>query len=607
MIWFLFPAGSAAVQTGSGKKKCTQALKEKAENRQKGMQGRPESPEKAEKRKEEFGVIQEMKKQAFNPYLPLNEYIPDAEPHVFGDRIYIYGSHDKENGETFCMLPYTVWSAPVTDLSDWTCAGVVFDQSEDPLYDEETEMIYTYAPDVVQGNDGRFYMYYCLSGRDGHGGYTNPISVAVSDRPDGPFRYLGVVHDKNNLPLMRYVCFDPAVINDNGVIRLYYGTYYRSHEKMPARLRERIESPMFGRTPDEIRNAVGWTSEDGRVFSGGIAGAIHVELEDDMLTAKTLPMRINDEEFCRSGHSFFEGSSIRRICFMPDGTAVEAGQIGGSVDGTNSLYYFIYSSEWNDELCYATSRYPDRDFKFRGTIVSTGDVGYMGRKQKDRLNHTGTTHGSIECINGQWYVFYHRLTNQSDYCRQGCAEPIEIERDGTIRQVEVTSCGLHDGALDGALEGAVTYPAAICCNLTNGRMRHGSNSGKPYAAPKIMCRAADDIEGKEETGTENVHGAYGDGFERFVGQITNGTLIGYKYFQFNEGDITLTVRMRGHGGGQLYVTTEGDGEAQEVIDLSDSGFWKKYTVSWEQKAGVAPLYFMYAGHGNYEILEFTLS
>jgi hypothetical protein len=73
MIWFLFPAGSAAVQTGSGKKKCTQALKEKAENRQKGMQGRPESPEKAEKRKEEFGVIQEMKKQAFNPYLPLNE------------------------------------------------------------------------------------------------------------------------------------------------------------------------------------------------------------------------------------------------------------------------------------------------------------------------------------------------------------------------------------------------------------------------------------------------------------------------------------------------------------------------------------------------------
>ena len=31
-----------------------------------------------------------------NPYLPLDEYISDAEPHVFGNRVYIYGSHDKD-------------------------------------------------------------------------------------------------------------------------------------------------------------------------------------------------------------------------------------------------------------------------------------------------------------------------------------------------------------------------------------------------------------------------------------------------------------------------------------------------------------------------------
>lgn len=35
-----------------------------------------------------------MKQQAFNPYLPGWEYIPDGEPHIFGDRVYIYGSHD---------------------------------------------------------------------------------------------------------------------------------------------------------------------------------------------------------------------------------------------------------------------------------------------------------------------------------------------------------------------------------------------------------------------------------------------------------------------------------------------------------------------------------
>ena len=45
--------------------------------------------------------------------MPLNEYIPDGEPHVWGDRVYHYGSHDKEGGYTFCMQDYVVYSAPV--------------------------------------------------------------------------------------------------------------------------------------------------------------------------------------------------------------------------------------------------------------------------------------------------------------------------------------------------------------------------------------------------------------------------------------------------------------------------------------------------------------
>lgn len=37
-----------------------------------------------------------MKKQTqvFNPYLPPWEYIPDGEPHIFGEHLYIFGSHD---------------------------------------------------------------------------------------------------------------------------------------------------------------------------------------------------------------------------------------------------------------------------------------------------------------------------------------------------------------------------------------------------------------------------------------------------------------------------------------------------------------------------------
>lgn len=54
--------------------------------------------------------------QIVNPFLPLNEYIPDDEPHVFGDRIYLYGSHDEEGGNTFCPLDYVCYSAPVSTL-----------------------------------------------------------------------------------------------------------------------------------------------------------------------------------------------------------------------------------------------------------------------------------------------------------------------------------------------------------------------------------------------------------------------------------------------------------------------------------------------------------
>ena len=60
-----------------------------------------------------------MNNQVVNPFLPSWEYIPDGEPRVFGDRLYLYGSHDLFNGPDFCLGDYVCWSAPLEDLSDW--------------------------------------------------------------------------------------------------------------------------------------------------------------------------------------------------------------------------------------------------------------------------------------------------------------------------------------------------------------------------------------------------------------------------------------------------------------------------------------------------------
>lgn len=488
-------------------------------------------------------------KTVVNPFLPINEYIADGEPHVFGDRVYLFGSHDKEDGNTFCMLDYVGWSAPVDDLSCWSCSGVIYRASQDPLYDAE-KMPYMYAPDVVQGNDGRYYLYYCMSGEKGRGGYSNPISVAVCNEPNGRYEYLGIVRNQDGTPMIQFVCFDPAVINDDGTIRLYYGTWYpfAEYQKFWNKwILNRVQAEMFGRNVKEIKRS-----------SDGIMGAFHVELEDDMLTARSNPVRIlqnrvRGTEF--EEHPFFEGSSIRKM---------------------DDIYYFIYSSLKNHELCYATSRYPDRDFQFRGVIISNGDIGYQGRKPEERLNYTGTNHGGIERIGNQWYVFYHRLTHYSDYSRQACAEKIEVKKDGTIPMVEMTSCGLNSGPLP--CKG--TYPAVICCNLTDGKMEHGSNRKKKSIHPCVSSR---------------------DG-QQFIKNIRNNTLIGYKYF-LHEGKIRLSVKIRGTAQGIMKILTSENGDSIAEIPLEPSTDWKTYTCDIELY-GKIPLYFYYTGSGICDFIEF---
>ena len=72
------------------------------------------------------------RKQVINPYLPNWEYVPDGEPHVFGDRVYVYGSHDFFGGDVYCMGDYVCWSAPVDNLGDWKYEGVIYRKDQDP-------------------------------------------------------------------------------------------------------------------------------------------------------------------------------------------------------------------------------------------------------------------------------------------------------------------------------------------------------------------------------------------------------------------------------------------------------------------------------------------
>ena len=489
-----------------------------------------------------------MKKQAFNPFLPLDTYIPDGEPHVFGDRVYLFGSHDKEAGETYCMLDYMGWSAPIDDLSDWTCSGTIYSPKQDPRYSAQRP--YLYAPDVVRGNDGKYYLYYCMAGAAGKGGYDGPIGVAVCDTPDGRYEYLGNVRNPDGSAFLENALFDPAVINDNGTIRLYYGaSMILDLPALPIgrAIYEKAVARAFSKTLDEVRTAP------------GILGANTVELQDDMLTVKDHAKRIlpgMSKGTSFEGHGFFEGASIRKI---------------------GDVYYFIYSSQNGHELCYATSKFPDKDFTYRGILVSNGDIGLNGRKAKDRVSATGNNHGSICKIGNQWYVFYHRQTHGSDYSRQACAEPITILPDGSIPQVEMTSCGLNGGPLPAEGE----YPAVICCNLTNGHMPQNGNRISKRPQPRIF-------------------GADG---ERYIRDIDNGTWAGYKYFDFqNISGVTLMLR---GGGGKIAAYDALGGTLLGSAAFSECRKWQPVSIPLRAPNGKNALFFRFETKKKVDFLKFS--
>lgn len=388
-----------------------------------------------------------------NPYLPKWEYIPDGEPRVFGDRIYVYGSHDRKDSIDFCDYKLKVWSAPVSDPTKWVCHGDIF-RSRDG-HDSPSDVDWTdellFAPDVVE-RGGKYYLYAYIVNAKG--------CVAVADRPEGPFRLLS--RYEYDIPNH----YDNGTFIDPGVL----------------------------------------VDDDGRVYIYcGYQGSYMCELKDNMYEAVPGSYKL-DIIPTAEPHRFFEACSPRKI---------------------NGTYYLIYSPQRGSCLDYATSDSPTGPFTYRGTIIDNG-IDFPG----------GNDHGSVCCVNGQWYIFYHRMTNGTIMSRRGCVERIEILPDGTIPQVEMTSLGFEE-----SLNPYDFTQADTACVLKGG------------------CYIT-------ETSV----------FERPIVNVTDGCVMGWKYFDFGEDFASKTMqirlKLRGTGSrGRVHVRLDSeDGEELGTVDFAeDSG------------------------------------
>lgn len=464
-----------------------------------------------------------MKKEAVNPYLPSWEYVPDGEPYVFGDRVYVYGSHDYYNGHVFCLGDYVCWSAPVDDPGSWRYEGIIYPKTADPLNRDGKMCLY--APDVTVGPDGRYYLYYVLD-------HVSVVSVAVCDTPAGRYQFYGYVHYPDGTRLGEREGdepqFDPAVLTEGDTTWLYTG---------------------FCGVGDKSRT-----------------GAMVTVLEADMLTVREaskfiVPGSAYSEGTEYEGHAFFEASSIRK---------------------KDSRYYFIYSSQVMHELCYAVSDSLTEGFHYGGVIVSNCDLHIDSYKPAELPTAYGANnHGSIIRIGEKWYVFYHRHTNGTWYSRQGCAEEIQFHEDGSIPQVEMTSCGLNGGPLQGEGE----HPAYIACNLFTGEPSVYVGGDK---FPKIVQEGRD---GDEEPG--------------YIANIMDSATAGFKYFVCT-GIKKISITTRGYADGVFEIRCKWDGEVLASIKIEYSNVWETYTENIDIPDGVRAIYITYTGAGNASLKSFAL-
>jgi len=470
-----------------------------------------------------------MKKQRFNPYLPSWEYIPDAEPYVFDGRVYIYGSHDRFNGYVYCLNDYVCWSAPVDNLADWRYEGVIYRKTDDPLNPDGRMCLY--APDVTVGPDGRYYLYYVLD-------KVPVVSVAVCDTPAGKYEFYGYVHYPDGTRLGEregdQPQFDPAVLTEGERTYLYTGFCARG---------------------DKSRK-----------------GAMATVLGPDMLTVVEEPVIIAPSEPYSKGtgfegHEFFEAPSIRK---------------------KGDTYYFIYSSVVMHELCYATSKHPTKDFKYGGVIVSNCDLHIDTYKPAEKpMYYGGNNHGSIVEINGEWYIFYHRHTNGTNFSRQACMEKIKILEDGSIPQVEMTSCG----SVDTPLAGSGEYPTYIACNLfckEESVYTDFTCSWMNNQFPKIT---QDGKDGDEEIG--------------YIANMKDSATAGFKYFDC-KGIKSVKIKVRGYCRGFFEVKTSWNGEVLGRIPVDFSNIWTEYSADIPIPDGIQALYFTYRGSGSAHFGSFTL-
>lgn len=452
-----------------------------------------------------IALIWSVSAKAQNPYLPLWEHLPDGEPRVFEDpdkpgkyRVYIVGSHDT-NFDCYCGNDVRMWSAPVEDLSQWRDEGSLFSYYILGQWD------IMYAPDLVETIDKttgkKTYWLYPHSR-----GWRRVATVCKSDRPDGPFTPVNINHDGTACVDGSYIDFDPSVFIEPITNKKDkdYQKGFRAYVFYGFK-----HSTAFELDPDNM-----WAVRPG------------TQVHDYFIPASRKYGEICDPEGTQypalykgqkpGDFNFFEASSIR--------------QVGNKYimifSGYSGPDYGLGSS--NSTLRYAYGDSPLGPWRSGGVLVdSRGIVPNEDGTALIESNAGHNTHGSLQQINGQWYVFYHRPPRGFGFARQAMVAPVKIEWDkkAVAKGGQVRIFGYNPYTKDNlwtakASDGTEYTGAEV---TSEGFQIYGLPPYCYYSAG-IACYMSD------QNWLQDNHDVWNNGMQ--LQGIKNGGIIGFKYFGF---------------------------------------------------------------------------
>lgn len=344
---------------------------------------------------------------AQNPYLPLWEHLPDGEPRVFEDpdqpgkyRAYIVGSHDLAFTQ-YCGPDIRIWSAPVEDLSQWRDEGPAFTYFIDGQWDT------MFAPDLVEVVDKATgqKIYYLYPHSRGH---RRVPMVCKGDRPDGPFVPVNIADNGRECLPGSIIDFDPSVFVEN--------VTSKKDKDFAKGFRAYV---FYG-----FQHSTAFELDQDNMYAVRPGTEIH----DNFIPASRRYGEPRDPEGTQypalykgqnpGDFNFFEASSIRQV----------GNKYVMVFSGYSGPDYGLGST--NSALRYAFGDSPLGPWRSGGVLVDSRGV-VLGEDGEHLVttNAAHNTHGSLQEINGQWYVFYHRPPRGFGYARQPMVAPVKIEWD----------------------------------------------------------------------------------------------------------------------------------------------------------------------------------